>query len=624
MTPDSMETTDTVAEKSIDLSEIDTVFCESLDALSQAIDEGLPTDVLVKTISPAILLSDRCRTENLEERLPLYQYERFFTTGAEVAELFYRTLIDNESLRPYALLLTRIAISHERYFLKGGLLDDADFECPRAVLNFDTGHAVSNERMNSIWSELVSPNARLITRDYKVKPTDERDTSGGRPPKLTDRLRFASWNSLFYRLFEKAGRWFPDSLSRGRIIALSEIEMVKETGCYLGLRGFKLDNLKIARMAGDQAVISADMENALETIVRPMVLARATSITHPRAVDPLLSRCLSEMKTSIARYEEASARWPKLLSPSTRAILTGYPDGPETQSLARYARRSNIPFVAFQHGVDREITGMHDFNHAHLENSVAEYFVTYNDLSTDLTERSVFDGRLDGWKCKVAAAGLSRDQLQVESEHTHTPDQPPVLYVSTAVYRGYFAYRTDANTDVGAATEERDLVRNVLNKTPHQVAFKPYPALRFPDPDPVLAEVRAAENVHLTGEFIDLRYLVRRHRVLVVMRATSTVGWCLMTQKPLVYVDVPHWFALRAEAREAFKGGVFYFDSTDPNWMTELQAFLSQPIEEIEALWRAKASARRELIRKFVDSRGPGAGARAAKQLSNWIAEAKL
>lgn len=604
-------------------AKIDTVFCDSRDALEQAKSEGLTKEVIVKTIAPPLLLSGGSEYVNLEASLPQIRYVTFFKSGAAFAETIYHAVLADEILRPYALLLTRIAISQERYFLKAALLEDADFEAPRAVLNFDTGNAVANERMNSIWEKLLAPNDQLVVRRYPVTPTDERDTAGGRPPKLSDRIRFASWSSLFYRIFERAGRRLPDGLFRGKVVAMSEIETVKETGFHLGLRGFKLEHMKIKRTETTDAPISAGKSDALATVLEQHLADRAASIAHDKAVPTLVDQCLKDMRAAIERFDAAYALCPKILPHKTCAILTGYPDGPEVMAMARYTRESGIPFVAFQHGVDREITGMHDFNHAHLENSVAEYFVTYNDLSTELTNKSEFDGRLDGWKCKVAAAGLSQDQLKVESEQYYDPSIPPILYVSTAVYRGYFAYRTDANTDIGTAVEERDLVRQVLSQTPHDIAFKPYPALRFPDPDPVLEEVRSSGNVHLTGEFIDLRYLVRRHRVLIVTRATSTVGWCLMTRKPTIFVDVPHWFALRDEARKAFQVGTFFFDSTQENWMVEMRDLLSLPIEEIERQWREKAPARRELIEKFVDSRGPGAGKRAAKLLTNWITEAR-
>ena len=163
---------------------------------------------------------------------------------------------------------------------------------------------------------------------------------------------------------------------------------------------------------------------------------------------------------------------------------------------------------------------------------------------------------------------------------------PPILFVSTLLYRGNFQNRLEEVSDVDKARVEIGLLKEVFAELPHQVAYKPYPALRFPDPDPVMAAARRTSNVEIVGAHADLRYMLGRYRVLVSSRATSTIGWCVMSQRPFVFIDTGDYFTIQPAIRDLFAAGTFFFDAAKPGWMDELKTFLSQPIEDIESRWR--------------------------------------
>jgi len=607
---------------SCNFDNINVVFCDSLEALEKAYKDGLSRTALVKTISPNLILSTASNIESLEDRMGEETYSKLFYSRADFAELLYRELLEVPSLKRCAVLLTRVAVSNEKRLIKAGLLSADDFVEPRAVIEFDTGDGPTNRRMQSIWSELLQGNRHLKCVCYSVESAKERDAVGGEVVDLAERLRFTSAPSLRYRILESLGRKLPGILFKSRIVILSEGEVVKEAGSYLGLRGYKLNKVKVVPVATNDLQISEEQETALQNVVGNLLKNRAISVAQTPAVTGLVEGCLGSMRDAILRFDKAVKSWTRNFEADPpAAVLTGYPDGPEVLAMARVAREHGVPFFAFQHGLDREITLMHDKNHIHFENSVADHFVTYTNLSKQLSAENIFDGRLEEKPCKIFAAGLSKEHHSVAKPSNRIDAEHPILFVSTALYRGYFALRTDAGTDISTAKEELRLINQVLDKLPHKVAFKPYPAMRYPDPDVVMDAVRRSMNIDLVGEFIDLRYIISNYRVLIVSRATSTVGWCLMSQRPLVYIDIPHWFSLRPSAREIFEKAVFFFDSRADGWVDALQTFLSKPIEDIEREWAARQKYRAELMGKFVHDQSRGAGKRAAKYILNVMRE---
>ena len=49
-----------------------------------------------------------------------------------------------------------------------------------------------------------------------------------------------------------------------------------------------------------------------------------------------------------------------------------------------------------------------------------------------------------------------------------------------------------------------------------------------------------------------MRYLLKYYKIIITSRATSTVGWCLLSKKPLIYIETID-NRLNKEAYDAFK-----------------------------------------------------------------------
>ena len=160
-----------------------------------------------------------------------------------------------------------------------------------------------------------------------------------------------------------------------------------------------------------------------------------------------------------------------------------------------------------------------------------------------------------------------------------------------------------------------------LAKLPHRVTIKPYLAPDYQGLRKSQEVIDQSGNLNLYSKAFDLRYIAGNFRVIVTSRATSTLGWCVLAGRPMVYLDLPYHYPLWDDAREALKNAVFYFDMGKPDAIDRLREFMSQSLDQIDRQWAELAEGRRRFIARYVDS-GPNAyGKRAYRGIDAVLAQ---
>ena len=102
----------------------------------------------------------------------------------------------------------------------------------------------------------------------------------------------------------------------------------------------------------------------------------------------------------------------------------------------------------------------------------------------------------------------------------------------------------------------------MLSKIPHQVSFKTYPSMRYPDIDPILEFASSLPNISVYTKLIDFRYLIEQTRILVTSRTSSTLGWCMTSGKPVILIDFPGC-PIPNNLYDQFSDSMFVFDITN-------------------------------------------------------------
>ena len=112
-----------------------------------------------------------------------------------------------------------------------------------------------------------------------------------------------------------------------------------------------------------------------------------------------------------------------------------------------------------------------------------------------------------------------------------------MLFVSTNLYSGHKPNGVPPMNDSELCDLEMRLVTRVFGQLNTGIDYKPYPAIRHLDPDPVLRAVNEQKNMSVVGTHQELRYLLGQYRMFITTKATSTVSWIVATGKPLLFID---------------------------------------------------------------------------------------
>lgn len=106
------------------------------------------------------------------------------------------------------------------------------------------------------------------------------------------------------------------------------------------------------------------------------------------------------------------------------------------------------------------------------------------------------------------------------------------------------------------------------------------------------------DNVSLKA-WPDLTYCRWAADVLIVDRATSTLGWAMMTDTPLIYLDMPV-DPLIPEVREAMSQAAFVIDVAADGWVEQVRDLLAMPLADLQRLWKEKAPARDNFLEYYL------------------------
>ena len=174
-----------------------------------------------------------------------------------------------------------------------------------------------------------------------------------------------------------------------------------------------------------------------------------------------------------------------------------------------------------------------------------------------------------------------------------------MLFVSTNLYSGHKPNGVPPMNDSELCDLEMGLVTRVFGQLDVDIDYKPYPAIRYLDRDPVLKAVDEQKNMSVVGTHQELRYLLGQYRLFITTKATSTVSWVVATGKPLLFIDHYCHARLSEDARDAFLQSFFLFDQRDVDFESRLKTFLERPFDEILEEWDSKSLQRLQTIEKF-------------------------
>ncbi|WP_425403001.1 hypothetical protein [Hwanghaeella sp.] len=595
-------------EEKLALSECRAVYVNNSEHLDLLYAAGLPGDCAIRTASPALAWRlggdvDRLGAE-LTSKDILALLERFDALSQQV----FVTLRDLEPAG-LALSVATAVWRCQRIAYDALLFRQEDLEAPVCVPKVTGSTAFLSLTLDFEWHKLLDghPNVTspLITVDAGKLPYVE-------PPDSSWLNRFAlnGLGAVFFRAqlalpqLDKLRDW------SGRLYCQRDPDLLKDAGLELYKAGIRLapaGRLKPDPEAEDDAVLAETVLSRIEDMI-----AETLSIIP----DPGMRKAANGLVRSEA--QATAANYARLYRSAARKVdaLPDMPSGFASSTIASAAdiatavrfQQRGWPVVTFSHGATRRISDNHDRNFILHEDVTSDHFFTFvEDAEED---------EIPVERCGKTVVGAPR--FYKSRPRTGLFGKPEgVWYISSGLYMAGSDKLHRAMSDHAQCDFETRVMTEILGKCGKQVTVKPYPALRYLDPDPVLeaAEQAGLEIFRSAG---DLRYHIHKPALLITSRSGSTIGYCLCQDKPMVYIEAPGR-PLRADVRPVFEEAVFVFNAEAADFEDSMRDFLSKPITEIEALWKDKAAARRHLVDNYIAAPVPNGPQLTAERLADLL-----
>ena len=597
-----------------ELGGCEVALCNSRQVLEAAYAAGLRRDARVLSNAPALLMDGSSAVQPLEDSVSTEDNATFWQQGGDLALQVFRAAAAGESA-DYAIAAARACVQFHKAVHGLFGISDADLQAPLAILLADTGETAKNEWANPKWDELFAHLPNAVHRRFPATL----------PGKIVEdiaplryRLRLLDPNRVFYRLAARFRGKAPVPDGKDRALVIGENDLLIDAAIPLMRKGIALREVKPPKIQSnpDGDAIACTIADMVVSLVKPMI----TEFLERWFPAPLHGGIIAFFRLTCAKLvgqqRVGYTAWQALLDPHVRSgrtvVLANHASQPHMLGLAQWCREHDVPVISFQHGVAAEICATNDPWGAYYETTVADGLIAFNAAAARLANDHPYaHGR--GHVAGMPAVYRRLKNMRPVAD-------APVLYVSTGLLAGNVNVKNGSLSDLKRLERELAIAEHVLNRIPHRVLYKTYPALpRFTEPDPDLAKLRSLGNLDVFDALIDLRYLLNRSRIIVSARATSTISWCLMTDKPLVLINMREQANLRDDALPAFSESVFLFNYDDPDALIRLREFLAQPIERIEAAWQDKRPARDAMMEQFISGPPGDAGQRAADIIQGYL-----
>jgi hypothetical protein len=608
-----------IGKSFIDFSKYHTIFCDSLQALSWAYKNGLPKSAIIKTSSPSLLWDKKKNICNIEERWTIEKLTMFQNEIQKLNEIIFDKALAIDGIeRELAMIFSQSAHRFQKIVYKAACLNDDDFNNHRLFIYVDGKSGPAGNIMNSPWDQLLSSSNSFLKVDYVLK-NDNWTTLTTRGVSYFRRFKIAGFQTAIYRLAIKLMKILPNFLFKREVIMPNENELNIEIAYSLIMSGVKVSRVQLNNLTDKKRVIpDRNIENLYKDIF-PLMQKIVEKWVVPPAVSTVMNLFKLHLDAEVNHFGLYVNEWKKVIVKNNNAkqfVLVNAPSNTKGQALAYICRKFDIPLISSQHGVTVEISEAHKLIQNALDNSSSDIVFTYNSKIADIAENTFFN------KSKYFTVGMPKRLIRMRDMQTKSNEVTPIVYISTNLY--HMGLSLAQKTDYGNAKDEQLLITDVLSKLPHKVCYKTYPEdnRRYADVDPVLKYAEKARNMNLFANKIDMRYLISEYKIFVTSQATSTLGWPIMSGKPVVFINRKYNNPLTNEANKSLSQGIFVFNDDDNDFHKNIREFLSQPIEEIEKLWKIKEKYRKEMLRDYFTEHNDGeAGKRAANIIlkEKWI-----
>jgi|APSaa5957512493_1039668.scaffolds.fasta_scaffold04111_2 hypothetical protein len=593
----------------VDLSEFNNIFCDSKEALYWAYENGLSQEAVIWSSSPALLMKGDNRVRHIESKWTMSKIAEFQTTIKKFTEDIYDSVMAINGVSHEIALSVAITLNASQNFIfKASCLNPEDLIEKRLFIAIDSNGGPNGNNMNSPWSQLLRSNPNFKVIKYQIKSNNWGPMSS-KGVSWLNRIRIGGYETFIFRLVtSKIGQIY-SGFFRKQVLIPRENELVIETAAAFITNGWGVYKIQSGIAKNTNSVDMGQFDVILDAI-QTVIGERIRVWVLPDLVETCKKILTHSVRDNLLDYMEYRLKWlesVKKASNKRSVLLSNNVPTMEMVALTEACRECKIPVVFAQHGVTAEISALHGQDSVDYGVNMCDYFLAYNYESKKVEDKSHFR------RGSSFVVGISKRHFRMNRKINKPLSNIPIVYVSTNIYKGNIGSLVAWSTDLEISKKELNIVNNILSVLPHKVCYKRYPEenRRYSDTDPALIGVEGSSNISLFEGKKDIRYFIDDYRISITSRATSTLGWLVMSEKPVIFINFEDNAPLTQEAEKDFSAGLFLFNYKDDNFLEKLVFFLSQSIAAIEEQYRQKKDGRQKMIKRYFTSYPPSAGRRA-------------
>jgi hypothetical protein len=433
-------------------------------------------------------------------------------------------------------------------------------------------------------------------------------------------IKTSTLKDLEFFFWKKVSKFHPNKISKGTILYNRYSSLLSESLIHLARSGFRLEKIElpfIKPIEVDQEVI-----NFLDKVVVRKVKDLLISNLGKRKSNILINIFRTDLLYSLSHYYAAKKYWNTQLkyfrSIKTNAFCHSFVVGPIWHALVEIFIQNKIVVCSFQHGHGREFSGITQYMKSFNEMVSSNLFFCYSKKSKEIS--MVNKNAI----AKAYAVGLPHFYNYDHSFYVESLQKTDFMYISTCLYSyNIMGIQTMTWSDLKKAKVEISIIENILSKIKKKCIYKAYPMKSNLDDGLIKNKVKNYNNLIYIDFSYDLNIIKNHSKILITSRATSTLGWCLASRKPVIFINYKDHFPVNKEFKDDAIGSLFYFEYKQIGFKEKLLALMNKPIDEIYFEWNQMEAKRLLLWKKYfaLDSfhEESRAGKRASEIIKNQL-----
>lgn len=429
-------------------------------------------------------------------------------------------------------------------------------------------------------------------------------------------------------LFYLAAKFGINSILTGKAVFYGKrCDLLDETLAWLAFKGFNLKQsmppayARLKPLSYDDDAVD---DPFLKTEVLPWIQTEIgkLGVFSPKQVEAVSKVFFDHLAAGMSTLMETRKSiedWGDILSKGkASAYLTSGIYGPRGVIVHDVLSKLGINLIDFEHGVTTGIAGTSDRRLDVCESTTSDILIACSERSAERFSRSSRKtaSRIASVGNADQARKLLRPQLQrllARRRLGLRSAEKTVMHVSTLICGGNGRPGDDSPAESFVYTMDKELIEKVYSQVSATVLFKPYPVNRYPDQEPYQSLYSVSPNINFVG-FEDYRYIRAAADIIVTQASSSTIGWCVAGNIPLVHLQSRSMNALAGEdLYEAFSKAFFCIDTDQTGWIEKLVDLLNMESVEMTQKWSQMEPARRALLESALAGPSGITGRRAAE-----------